>query len=208
MKHLDGNIICVVDCETTGLNPEINDIWQFCCIPLDWNLNVDTKYMPFEIKMQPLNKECIDRKAVSKKLEIELMLTGMNPFTAADVFDEWYHRLPLGHKKRIMPLAHNWIFDRAFMCKWLGNEGFDYYFDPRYRDTMAIAAYINDICDFQGQQRMFGNYRLHHMCTTLDIEFDNMAAHNAAYDCYKTAEIYKRLLIDSRYMMEETRDSL
>ena len=35
LVHLNGDLLCAVDCETTGLNCKEHDIIQVCVLPLD-----------------------------------------------------------------------------------------------------------------------------------------------------------------------------
>jgi len=193
MIHLNGNLLCVIDCETTGLNPMQHYIWQFTCLPLDFRLDPHKDVGPFDILLCPPPDD-YDTNAISKKDFVRAKLHGLPYETGANLFHEWFERLPLGFKKRICVLAHNWPFDREFTKMWLGNESFEYYFDPRYRDTMVLASAINDSCDFRGDQAPFPWLRLRQIANELEIEWDDRLAHNSFYDTRKTIEIYKKLL--------------
>ena len=50
----------------------------------------------------------------------KLFDTGLDPYKAADLFDEWFQKLGLPFGKKILPLAHNWPFEQAFLSRWLG----------------------------------------------------------------------------------------
>lgn len=200
MLHLNGNLLCVFDCETTGLDPLKHDMWQFCCTPLDFNLMPAS--LPFELLLKPRNPENRDTSAVSKKNFNKAILTGMDYEVAEGLFIEWIERLNLGFKKRIMPLAHNWPFDRAFIIEWLGQETFDFYIDPRYRDTMVAGAFVNDVCDHTAERIPLTKLNLRHVANCLHIDWDDGAAHDAIYDCVKTAEVYRKLIKNSSYLAE------
>ena len=200
MVHLNGNVLCVFDCETTGLDPFQHDIWQICCMPLDFNL--DPVGLPFEIMLKPRNPENRDTSAISKKNFNKAILSGMDYEVAAGLFAEWVDRMNLGFKKRIMPLAHNWPFDRGFIIEWLGQETVDYYIDPRYRDTMVAGAFINDVCDHTAERIPLTKLNLRHVANCLHIDWDDGAAHDAVYDCVKTAEVYRKLIKNSSYLAE------
>lgn len=200
MIHLNGNILCAIDCETTGLDSYKHDIWQFCCMPLDFNLkSIDT---PFEILLKPRNVENRDSNAISKKNFNRALLNGMDYEVAASLFIEWVERLNLGFKKRLTPLAHNWPFDRSFIIEWLGQETFDFYMDGRYRDTMVAAAFINDVCDHNADRVPMPKVNLRAVCKTLGVEWDDGSAHDAVYDSCKTAEAYRKLIKNTSFIAE------
>ena len=201
MIHLNGNILCVFDCETTGIDPLNYDIWQICCLPLDFSLQPTGT--PFEVLLKPRNVNNRDSNAITKKNFNRALLYGMDYEIASTLFVEWVERLNLGFKKRIIPLAHNWPFDRSFIIEWLGQETVDFYFDPRYRDTMVAAAFITDVCDHHAERVAFPKINLRAVCRNLQIEWDDGAAHDAVYDAFKTAEAYRKLIKNSSYLAEE-----
>ena len=199
MIHLNGNILCVFDTETTGLDPMVHSIWQFACIPLDFRLNPHKDISPFEITLSPAN-QVFDRKAIPAKRFEFVKETGVPQEVGVELFYEWFQRLPLGFKKRICPLAHNWPFDREFIRAWLGDANFDFCFDARYRDTMALAAAVCDSCDFHAEEIPFESYTLRQVATKLGIMWDDRLAHDAYYDCTKAIEVYKALVKRIKYI--------
>jgi DNA polymerase III epsilon subunit-like protein len=120
------------------------------------------------------------------------MINGTEPYRAADLFDEWFKKLGLGYEKRLVPLAHNWPFDRGFIIDWLGKETVDQYIDSRARDTMVIANFCNDLADFRSEGFPYAKTDLSYMCTTLKIEHPK--AHDALQDALATSKLYKELL--------------
>ena len=193
MIHDNGNLLCVIDTETTGLNPMYHSIWQFACVPLDFRLDPHPTIGPIELILQPVHKT-FDRKAISQTNFDRAMTTGMDSCVAGELFNEWFERLPIGHMKRISVLGQNWPFDREFVKAWLGHENFHYYFDGRFRDTMALAMAISDSQDFNAEKRTFYRLNLRTLANQLGIHWDTMSAHNALYDAYKTAEVYKKMV--------------
>jgi DNA polymerase III epsilon subunit-like protein len=96
-----------------------------------------------------------------------------------------------GNRKKILPLAHNWPFEAAFMRKWLGTRTFeDFCFG--YRDTMALANALNDIADFANDPWPFPKVSLTYLCSQLKVE--NTNPHDALGDAVATAECYRRLV--------------
>lgn len=209
MKHLNGHIICAVDTETTGLQPRYNDLVQIAVIPLDMQLKPDSNYLPFELKVKPRRPENLNLDALrhNKNIIGQILLTGLDPDVAADLFNEWFEGLNLPEGKRIMPLAHNWIFDAQFIEDWLGYENFHYIFDGRYRDTQTMSLYVNDVAEAQVENCPFPKHSLQYLVRCLKLNLDPNRSHDALYDALKTAEVYRAMvhhnLIDLRYPLSD-----
>ena len=89
-------------------------------------------------------------------------------------------------------MAQNWPFDRSFLIEWLGNASYEHLFSPLYRDTMTIAIFHSDLCDFRSDKVKFVQYNLQYLCQKLGVI--NQKQHDALQDCIATAEVYRRLL--------------
>ena len=204
LTHLNGDILCCIDVETSGEIPGFHDLLQICILPLDYKLDVWDNFPPFYMEIQPKrpenygkattwNDEEVARK--NRQLMAHAQVNGMEAYRAADLFDEWFQKLGLGYQKKIAPLAHNWPFDRGFVIDWLGNETFKQCFDPRYRDPMAVATYLTDRADFRTEPYPFNKVNLPWLAKQYHI--DHSRAHDALADCYTTAQVYKRLVLGS-----------
>jgi len=196
MQHLNGHLLCAIDCETTGLIAGFHDIIQICFLPLDSRCDPSTEYLPFDLKLIPRRKENIDPKAlrINRSHISDILLSGVDPDIGADLFDDWFDSLKLPEGKRIMPLAHNWPFDSAFIIDWMGWLNFNFRIDGRFRDTMAIASYYNDVADIYNEQYPYPKVTLRYIASQMEILVDESRTHDAIYDCVLTAEIYKKLL--------------
>lgn len=206
MKHLNGNKICVVDVETTGTDSDIHEIIDICVLPLDLNFKPDRA--PFQMQLRPNNMEAIDIEALKIRkhyLEVDKYTTkhknvvsatqrGVDSMKAADYFFEWWKGFDFGIHKKIIPLAHNWPFDREFIKKWLSVDVFEQCFSPLYRDTMATTLYLNDKHGFVGEegQYPYAKNNLQYLCSTLNIK--RFGEHTALGDCVATAECYREIL--------------
>lgn len=213
MDHLNGNIICCVDTETTGVIPGFNDIIEVCVLPLTFELSPSQNILPFSIEMVPKRPENIDFEAIrvqrtkygqslddgygdgivrSKEKILKTITSGLDAYRAGELFVDWFEKLRLAPKKRIMPLAQNWAFDREFLIDWLGWKTFEYVFDPRYRDTMSISLYENDRADYRGLPVPFQKNSLGYLCKAMSV--DRGQAHTALDDCVATAENYRKMI--------------
>lgn len=195
MIHLNGNILCVIDVETSGTIPGHHDILQVCVLPLDSRLEPREDIMPFYCDIQPKRPETWDMKSstVNRLTFAKIAQTGIEPYKAADLFDEWLERLRLAPGKRISPLAHNWCFDRGFIIDWLGRESFNQYFDGRYRDSMVVSLFENDRADFKCEPYPHPKVNLTYLAKIYNIPHER--AHDALGDCIATAQIYKRIVL-------------
>lgn len=194
MIHLNGNMICVIDVETTGLDPENHEIVEVCFLPLDAKLEVRRDIVPFDIKIKPEKIDNINWEAfkINKTDFFKLCETGMDKYEAADLFEQWVEKLGLPDRKRISPLAHNWKFDNAFIREWLSPPTSGLWIDGRSRDTMEVALYLNDRADHRNEQIPFPKVNLGYLASQLKIQGGK--AHTALGDCITTAKVYKELI--------------
>ena len=192
MMHLNGNKLCVLDVETTGLNPAKHDIIEVCCIYLDSFVKPTDKM--FHMFITPSRPENIDSRAmkINKVSSVEAMKRGIDSMKAADAFEDWFNTLELRERKSIAPLGHCYHFDMGFLKSWLGEKHYEYYFDYHIRDTAIIANYLNDRADFRSEQYPYPKQSLTYLCNQLDVE--NPSKHTAIGDCLATAECYRKLL--------------
>jgi DNA polymerase III epsilon subunit-like protein len=204
MTHLNGDILCVVDVETSGEIPGFHDLLQICVLPLDYKLDVWKDFPPFYFEIQPkrpenygVKSEWNDEtaKTKNKQLMAHAQVNGMEPYRAADLFDEWFQKFNLGFRKRIVPLAHNWPFDRGFVIDWLGYETYNQLFSPCYRDSMVCASFLNDRADFRQEPFPYNKVNLAWLAKQHHI--DHSRAHDALADCFTTAQVYRQLVLHS-----------
>ena len=120
------------------------------------------------------------------------MLGGNTYDKAADLFDSWFQKLELAENKKIIPLAHFWPHDRAFLLDWLGQSAFNLYFDWRYRDLLTACVVMNDRADLAVEQIPYPKLDLGYICSQLRVE--RLSPHEALSDAVATAEAYRLLL--------------
>lgn len=202
MIHLNGHVLCAVDVETTGLDPKKHDIIQIAVLPLDSNIQINKDYTPFDMKLRPERIDSVDAESlkISRQDLSTLLLTGMDPITAGDLLYEWFKKLDCAIGKKIIPLAHNWIFDSSFIREWLGELLFAEIFHWQYRDTLIAANFINDRADFHNETVPYPKSGLKSMATRLGIEFPERCHHDALADCVACAEVYRRLAIRGMFL--------
>ncbi len=195
MVHLNSNLLCAIDTETTGLDHTVHEIIEIAIIPLNHDLRAHPKLMPFHLKLRPDRPEDADEKAMScNKAELsQLILNGVNSVTAADMLEKWFKALPIPDGKRIVPLGYNYIaFDCLFIKEWLGPANYEYMFDHNVRDTFVVANYMNDRSYFVNEKQPFPKLRLGTVADQLLIK--NPAPHTALGDAYTAALCYRALM--------------
>ena len=196
MRHLNGHLLCAVDCETTGLIPGHHDLWQIAILPLDNFIKPRKDIMPLYLNMRVKRPENIDKQAI-KIANVDfyrLQELATDPWTAADMLDDWVQSLNLAIYKKISPLAHNWPFDRAFIKDWLGEETYEQLFFHQYRDTLPTTLFLNDVASFKAERIEHPKLQLNYMAKRMGIV--NEKAHDALQDCITTAEVYRRLILE------------
>lgn len=194
---------CVVDTETTGVIPRFHDIIEIGAVVLDEFLDLDDQSKNFNVLMWPSRPDNVDIKAIEaqqtpdgKKLTItkfnEVMRHGLTPLKAGDLFVEWFDNLGLAPKGRLIPIAHNWPFDREMMMDWLGEKTFNYVFAYAYIDTFPLCKFIEGVKISRGEASPFGiSMRLSDLAR--DLNYKPERSHNALDDCYTTARVIKAL---------------
>lgn len=198
--NMNGNIMAAVDVETTGLDATKHDIIQIAVVPLDSTYRPNPNIAPFVYKIAPR----IDRlKYVEKKANrvhgfdlADMVRSCPDCWTVSDRLVEWFDKLPLGMDKRLVPLGHNYSFDRQFIIEWLGPLSYDRMFSYHYRDSMHLALSINDACDIHAEPAAYTRYGLGDLCRFHKVE--NLKAHDALCDCLATAELYRRMICSIR----------
>jgi len=208
MIHFNGHLLCAIDVETTGDTPGKHDIWQVCVLPLDANITPHRGVIPFYMDLRPKRPENIDYAAlVVSRLEFaQRMQRAIDPWDAADLFDEWFEKLKrqvgerppvLPENKKLLPLGQNWPFDREFTIDWLTKLSFESFFHPWYRDTLATAQFLNDqyaanpLCVLP-HKVPFPKSNLAYLCSQLKIK--NLKSHDSLQDCIATAACYREMI--------------
>lgn len=196
LLHLNGNLLAAVDFETTGRRAGYHEPIQLAVVPLGPDLRPLEGVRPFYTAtgIKPEYPERCERSAsVVHGLDInELVLHAPEPGVVIDLLMEWFYRLDLPFNKRLVPLAHNWAFESAFFKAWLGLDRTEELFHGHARDSMLLAASMNDKAMFAGEQPPFNWIGLQSLCKKFGIE--NPKEHDAYCDAVAEAEVYRALL--------------
>ena len=199
MQHWNGNQLCVIDTETTGLDSHQHEICQICILPLDSNIEPRKDILPFYLKLIPWYPERVDEESMKthKIPLVDLMQNGFDKDKAIDLLAEWLEKLdlpytPSGFRKQVVPLGQNYAFDLRFIQAWIGINMYNEYFNYHFKDTMTTAGYLNDRAAMHGEKVPYSKVNLQWLCSTHKIKTER--AHDALSDCVATAKVYKEML--------------
>ncbi len=192
MLTLNGNILAALDLETTGLMDGYHEIVQVAVVPLDTNLD-PMDVSPFCMYIKPDHpKRATPRAMEVNGIDMDFLMTCPDKWQVAACFDEWYENFGMLADKKLVYLTQNAPFDVSFMKQWLGILGFEKYFHRRGRDTMFLAAGLNDQAAWKNNPIPFSRVGLKDLCKALGVPLDNH--HDALADCIATAKVYRELL--------------
>ena len=205
MKHYKtlvnchGHLMCAVDVETTGEDPDYHEIIQIACVPLDSDFEPYEGVSPLYANLAPQFPERAKGNAMTVNgLDlVDLALNAPHPDKVLDLFVDWFERLDLPANCRLIPLAHNWSFEDGFLRKWMGHKLFHHIFRGLPRDSMEIAIYQNDKANMIGEKGPYERVSLSQLCKDLGIVNEN--PHDALCDSLATAKLYKTLLLRDLY---------
>ena len=194
LVHLNGNVLCAVDTETTGLNAGFHDVIEVAILPLDSNFEPRKDIIPFNILLKPKRPDNIDKRAMDvNKIQLhDIMMNGFDPYFGAELFEQWVEKLNLPTGKKIAPLCKNWPFDKSFIADWLGQRSTEDFFFYHYRDLGPVANFVNDCFDYRAEPPPFPKQSLAYIANLLGVPHDQK--HRALDDCILLAECYKRMV--------------
>lgn len=189
-----GHLLAAIDFETTGLDAGHHEPVQIAVVPLNGFLRPAGGVAPFYTTIRPLHPDRADPGAMLvNKLNLDDLAAAPEPDDVAERLVDYVQQLELRVGGQLVPLAHNWAFESSFLHAWLGRAQFDVLFNRRARDTMSLAASINDRYQLQGQKAPFMELSLDWLCKHFNIQ--NAHPHDALWDCLVEAELYRHLLL-------------
>ena len=191
---INGNLLASVDLETTGRRPGHHEIIQIAVVPLNSDIRPLEGVRPFYHNIRPLHPERADGKATQVhgiKIE-DLILHAPHPGKVADLLREWWERLDLPAGKTLVPLAHNWAFESAFLTAWLGIDEKQTLFHSHARDAFLLALSLTHRAAFAGEKPPCNKVGLGSLCKHFHVT--NETPHDALSDALAEAEVYRAMV--------------
>lgn len=176
-------ILTVFDTETTGLNPDIHEILEvgFISFILDENGN-DYLLKEYESKIMPSRIHLANEKA------LEVNGYSYSAWKDAPTFLEEYKNIKRIIEESDILLGQNLIFDIRFLDEMCKRESLDLINYPSYIDTKSMA---DALVRGEWLQRSGMDYLVEHYKVVTKGR-----AHTALADCWRTFEVWKKLLVD------------
>jgi DNA polymerase III epsilon subunit-like protein len=185
---------CVIDTETNGVDLLEAIAVEISIVPLTDNFEIDTNIKPLSTLINP-GEDALDfpkaQEALAfNKIGKDTILKDGYPYDDFGGFLQgWMYANDISV---IVPLAHNWVFDRIVMCRLLGTDMVEKLIFRRAMDSHTLAIAINDQYELFGKPKPFKQTRLTALAEQFGIKADG--AHRAEFDCIMTAQVYKKLL--------------
>ncbi len=179
-----GFLPVVVDVETGGFNAQTDALLEIAMVTLNIDENglffpeqtLEAKIVPFagaNLDPDALEFTGIDPYAENRQAESENQaLTRMLSAVRHEVKEQQCNRAIL--------VGHNAHFDHSFLQAAIARTQIKR--DPFHPFSCFDTASLSALC--------LGHTVLAKACKLANIEFDNSKAHSAAYDTYKTAELF------------------
>lgn len=205
MDHLNNHVFAAVDIETTGFDPQKDEIVEIAIVVLNNDFSPSNKIFNPIIRPKDLDRIDFDaarkvpllgsyyREKLALKKDKAIFTRGLDPDCVPDLFSEWANNLMLPPNKKLIPIGCNYAFDRGFLLNFLGPLTYYEVFLDLYRDVLTIANFLNDRAAWKHYPVPFSKVNLQYLCSTLKI--DRVGdAHTAISDALVTAKIYKALM--------------
>lgn len=175
----------VIDTETTGLDPVANALIAVGFV-LKPDLNKDYVAAKMEFKMNP-GTYTVDPSALKANGYTEEEIRSWPDRaktieTIKTAIEAWGLACD-----KMMPVGHNYLFDRGFLLQILPGHFYKCYFDYHYHDTMNIANFLNLVRPGFSQGVSLSSLR-----TKYGISHEG--AHTALKDAEDTALVMKELI--------------
>jgi len=195
LLNMNGDLLAAIDIETTGRLPGYHEIVQIAVVPANSQIQVSQDFKPFYIHLAPNYPSRAEAKAMQVNgLDLDWLSShGVDQDRGVDLFTEWFLNLDLPFRKRLLPLACNWSFEKMHLTAWQGLDEFDTIWHPHVRDIQRVATMLNDASGFHGFNIPFTSVSLKSLCKKFGII--NSREHDAMADSIASIEVYRELIV-------------
>lgn len=187
-ERFRGYLPVVVDVETGGFNSNTDALLEIAALPVLMDSNGELVASDiFECNVVPFEGANIEASAL-QFTGIDLDDPSREPQPETDalrhIFQPIRRLLKTHHCKRAILVAHNAHFDLGFVNA--ASERCDIKRNPFHPFSCFDTATLAGLA--------YGQTVLARACEEANIEFDSKAAHSAAYDAKKTAELFCKIV--------------
>jgi len=174
--------MCSVAIRTTGKDPDKDEIYHICVLPLDLNYNPVFGQM-FEryvrVSMENERKLAERDKVFSKKHS-----------AVWDEFDLWFDDTI--KKGQIVPLVYDWPSVSKFLTNFFSPAGYKISFCDKARDLKVIANYLNDLHEADEQQLPFAKTTMRYILNNCEASLD--LKYTALQQAMNMSKAYRKML--------------
>lgn len=196
MEHLNQHLLCAVSIKTTGLNNELDEIYEIGCIPVTPDLNRDNDRKWLDLLVRPEIKVIPENHPAKYEVE-NAMINGNSAVTVEEIFKQWFESQNLG-KKKLAILSHSYTFHSAFLKRFFGPLLYsDYFIEAQLRDLHVIGRFLNDLMDVKEcDQYPFPKCDLTYMCNMMKVDRQQYKGrqHSAIGDCATYIDLYRAII--------------
>jgi hypothetical protein len=187
--HLNNHLLCAMACRTSGPNPQLHELLELACIPLQSNWKVDKRFGIYNIELRPEYPQYTIRGEDYQRYK----LAGLSREKALELFDNWFEKFNMRSGKKIVPICHDWPIISQFLLKWMGWEDYRAYFhESDYRDPRVAALYANDRADINNEQVIYARTALNSITSRNECERTKRS--DVLHKAKVTAEVYGNML--------------
>jgi DNA polymerase III alpha subunit (gram-positive type) len=183
-----------LDLETTGVNRELNNIWQMSGIvttgpELQYRIldAFDWKFTPFQ---GPCEIEALEKGGVTMESLAALPLNANEAYNSLiQLLSKYCDRY--NKKDKIQLVAYNAQFDSEFLREFFKKMNDNYY--GSWFWTPPICVMQAAAWQLVEERPKLPNFQLSTVCVAAELGWDDTKAHDARYDIFKTYELFKHL---------------
>jgi hypothetical protein len=194
MPHLNRNVLCAIDIIASSENIEDAQLLEVSVLPLDHMLRPHKEFLMFNMKMKPEGEVDYAKCKMLKEDYVKCILNGHDMYKAGDLFLDWFKAMELRSNKKIVPLAYNWPYVSGVLRKWITDGIFNDVFDPRYRDVLPMATYLNDRADAIGQEPFYVKQDFYYIANKHRIP--SFAYRSSTNDVLILSQLFKEMLLN------------
>jgi len=178
-----------IDTETTGLFAPYHEIIEICAALVECSTTPSGEFKTeiisiFESKVKPNRVGIVSPEAMKvNRLNLKDLEDATESFIVASDLVEWWQEMCDGIK--IVPIGHNYAFDREFLKDFVGRDLYFTMFDYHNEDTYSLAKTL-----WRQGKLVVNNFSLEALCSALDIPF---FSHGAREDVLAEIKLFEKL---------------
>lgn len=185
-------IVCAIDTETTSVDMLKAEAVEIAIVPLNKQYEPEVQIPPLELLINPgvqALDEGAEALAFNKIGRDHILKDGLPKKDVLGFIKGWMYSYGI---TTIIPLGHNWSYDRVVINRLLTTPEAEKIFFRRSKDSHTLAVSVNDRYAFHGLPEPFKSTRLGDLAKQFGVSPEG--AHRAKHDCIMCAKVYQELM--------------